>query len=66
MGLNRTRFPVVIAFCVKRSFPELAAAVLMGSLSICMLIVSSGLLGLSMEKPKSDVSSLFSRFTINL
>lgn len=65
MGLNRTRFPIIIAFCVKRSFPELSAAVLMGSLSICMLIVSSVLLGLSMEKPKSD-ASLFSRFTINL
>lgn len=59
MGLNRTRFPIIIAFCVKRSFPELSAAVLMGSLSICMLIVSSGLLGFSMEMPKSD-TSLFS------
>lgn len=65
MGLNRTRFPVIIAFCMKRSFPEPWAAVLMGSLSICMLIVSSRLLGLLMEKPESD-ASLFSRFTINL
>ena len=65
MGLNRTRFPVIIAFCMKRSFPEPSAAVLMGRLSICMLIVSSRLLGLLMEKPKSD-ASLFSRFTVNL
>lgn len=65
MGLNRTRFPIIIASCVKRSFPELSAAVLMGSLSICMLIVSSVLLGLSTETLKSD-ASLFSRFTINL
>lgn len=27
MGLNRTRFPIIIAFCVKRSFPEQSAAV---------------------------------------
>ena len=65
MGLNRTRFPIIIAFCMKRSAPEPSAAVLMGRVSICMLIVSSGLLGLLMEKPKSE-DSLFSRFTINL
>lgn len=65
MGLNRTRFPVIIAFCMKRSFPEPWAAVLMGRLSICMLIVSSRLLGLLIEKPTSD-ASLFSRFPVNL